>query len=99
MVAVVLHGNLASIGGAWGSLHFSVAPVGGAAIAGLVHLGLLLHAAGLAPLARATLSILGQMVVQQLRVGLLVSRQDMEERSWGVSRGAARGQWSSSPKS
>lgn len=55
-----------------------VAPVRGAAITGLVHLALLLHATGLAALARTTLSVLGQVVVQQLGVCLLV-RQDVEE--------------------
>jgi len=70
-------------------LAISVSPVGGVAIAGLVDLALLLHAAGLATLARTPLSILGQMVVQQLRVWLLV-RQDVEEGGGGVAP------WSSS---
>lgn len=68
---------------------FSVGPVGGAAVAGLVDLGLLLHAAGLAALTRTTLSVLGQVMVQQLGVGLLV-RHDVKEGGRGVaSRGPA----------
>lgn len=43
------------------------------------------------------LSILGEVVVQQLRVGLLVSRQDMQELSWSVTRGTAGVQRSCTP--
>lgn len=44
----------------------SVAPVRGAAIVGLVDLGLLLHGAGLASLAWPTLSVLGEVMMEQL---------------------------------
>lgn len=44
----------------------SVGPVGGAAVARLVDLALLLQAVGLAPLVGNPLSILSKMVVQQL---------------------------------
>jgi len=54
--------------------HSSVAPVGGAAVAGLAALGFLLHAAGLTALTRTTLSVLREVMMQQLGVGLLVRR-------------------------
>lgn len=43
------------------------------------------------------LSILGEVVVQQLRVGLLVSRQDMQKLSRGVTRGTTGVQRSRTP--
>lgn len=67
-----------------------VAPVRGAAITGLVDLCLLLHAAGLAPLARTTLCVLAQVVVQELGVGLLMRGEDVQERGGGVARGPPR---------
>lgn len=57
--------------------HSSVGPVGGAAVAGLAALGFLLHAAGLTALTRATLSVLCEVMVQHLGVGLLVRWQDV----------------------
>lgn len=76
----------------------SVSPVGGAAVAGLVALALLLHVAGLVALPWATLSVLGQMVVQQLGVRLLVGGQDVEEGSRGVARGSSRVQGACAPQ-
>lgn len=79
---------------------FLVAPVWGAAITGLADLALLLHAAGLATLARTTLSILGQVVVQQLGVWLLVGRQDVEEGGRRVtSRGPSGVEGARAPQS
>lgn len=70
----------------------SVCPVWRVAIGGFGGLRLGLQGAGLAALGRATLGILREVVVQQLRVGLLVSRQDVQER-WGrIARGCPRGQ-------
>lgn len=87
------------LGDLWGvRRRSSVSPVGGAAIAGLAALGFLLHAAGLTALARTTLSVLCEVMVQQLRVGLLMRRQDVKERSRGVAWSAARVQWSCPPQ-
>lgn len=77
----------------------SVAPVRRAAIVGLVDLGLLLHGAGLAPLAWPSLSVLGEVMVEQLRVGLLVSRQNVKEWSRSITWGSSRGQRSCATKS
>lgn len=73
---------------------FSVGPVGGVSVAGLAALGLLLHAPGLIALSRTTLSVLCQVVVQQLGVGLLMRGQNVQERSWGVTRSSSRVQGS-----
>lgn len=43
------------------------------------------------------LSVLGEVVVQQLRVRLLVSRQDVQERTWSVTRGTSGVQRSRTP--
>lgn len=73
-------------GGEGNGKHSSVCPVWGAAVAGLAALGFLLHAAGLTALSGTTLSILCEVMVQQLGVGLLVRRQDVQEGSGGVAR-------------
>lgn len=65
--------------------HSSVGPIGGAAVAGLAALGFLLHAAGLTTLSRSTLSLLCEVMVQQLGVGLLVRWQNVKEGSRGVA--------------
>lgn len=75
-----------SFSGRGGGKHSSVGPVGGAAIAGLAALGFLLHAVGLIALTGTTLSILCEVMVQQLGVGLLVRWQDVHEGSRGVAR-------------
>lgn len=45
------------------------------------------------------LSILLQVVVQNLRVGLLMWCQDVHEGSWGVASSSRRVDWSSAPQS
>lgn len=71
----------------WGTL--SVGPVGGVGVAGLAALGLRLHSPGLTALSRTTLCVLCQVVVQQLRVGLLMWGQDVQERSRSVTGGTS----------
>lgn len=56
-----------------------------AAIGSLVDLGLLLNGGTLVALSSATLSVLLQVVVQDLGVGLLMRSQDVHEGSWGVA--------------
>lgn len=79
LLALHTHARTQPFGGeeGGGGKHSSVGPVGGAAIAGLAALGLLLHAAGLTALTRTTLSVLCEVMVQQLGVGLLVWWQDV----------------------
>lgn len=57
-----------------------------AVVGRLVGLGFLGDGAALAALPRATLPILLQVVVEDLRVGLLMRGQDVHERSGGVCR-------------
>lgn len=54
----------------------------------LVYLRLLLNGGVLATLAAAALAILLQVVVQNLRVGLLVRGQDVHEGGWSVAGGS-----------
>lgn len=51
-----------------------------------------LQGAGLAALTRATRGVLREVVVQQLGVGLLVGRHDVQEGCRGVAGSCARGQ-------
>lgn len=55
LFVLALHAYTQPFGGVRVGKHSSVGPVGGAAIAGLAALGLLLHAAGLIALTRTTL--------------------------------------------
>lgn len=86
-------------GGEGNGKHSSVCPVWGAAVAGLAALGFLLHAAGLTALSGTTLSVLCEMMVQQLGVGLLVRRQDVQEGSRGIARCTPGVQGPCSPQS
>lgn len=56
-----------------------------AVISRFIDLGLLLDGGILAALSSATLSILLQVMVQNLRVGLLVWCQDVHEWGWGIA--------------
>lgn len=58
-----------------------------AVICRLVDLRLLLNGSVLAALSSAALSVLLQVMVQNLRMGLLVRCQDVHERGRGVARG------------
>lgn len=59
-----------------------------AVVCRLVDLRFLLNGGVLAALSSAALSVLLQVVVQNLRVGLLVRRQDVHEGGRGVASGS-----------
>lgn len=67
-----------------------VCPPAVAVVRRLVDLRLLLDGGVLAALSSAALSVLLQVVVQNLRVGLLVWCQDMHEWSWSVAGSGRR---------
>lgn len=78
-----------AVGGRGESAQFSVGPVGGVGVAGLAALSLLLQTARLTALSRTSLSVLSQVMVQQLRVRLLMRRENVQERSRGVTGGSS----------
>lgn len=76
-----------------------VCPPAVAVVCGLVDLSLLLNGGVLAALSSAALSVLLQVVVQNLRVGLLVRCQDVHEGGRGVASGGRGVDGSSAPQS
>lgn len=70
-----------------------------AVVCRLVDLGLLLNGGVLAALSGAALSVLLQVVMQNLRVGLLVRCQDVHEGCRGVASGSRGVDGSSAPQS